>query len=234
MVHIKRVGYAGKLEEKSLALKLRRKGLSYNEIRKNVLVSKGTLSLWCRDVILTPNQMERLKKRRLDGTERGRIIGAKRQQQERIKKTKELLNQGKREVDLLNKRDRFIAGIALYLGDGYKGDKGVGFSNSNSGIIQFMMNWFREFCNVPEEKFRGQIWIHENLNELKARKYWSKITKIPIEQFQKSYIAENKTKSRKIRKKLHEHGIFAIRAHDSGLQRKILGWMAGILGKPLV
>lgn len=228
------MGYAGKLEEKSLALKLRRKGLSYNEIRKAVPVSKSTLSLWCRDIILTPNQMEKLQKRRLSGTERGRIIGAKKQQQERIKKTKKLLNQGKNEVDLLNKRDRFIAGIGLYLGDGYKGDKGVGFSNSNSRIIQFMMSWFREFCNIPEEKFRGQIWIHDNLNEPQAKIFWSKTTGIPTKQFTKSYIAKNKTNSRKIRKKLHEHGIFAIRIHKSNLQRKILGWMVGILGEPLI
>jgi hypothetical protein len=229
MVHIKRVGYAGKLEEKNLALKLRGKGLSYSEIRKNVLVSKSALSLWCRDVILTPNQMERLKKRKLNGAERGRIIGAKRQQQERIKKTKELLNQGKKEVGSLNKRDRFIAGIALYLGDGCKGDKGVGFSNSNSRIIQFMMSWFREFCDIPENKFRGQIWIHDNLNEPQAKIFWSKTTGIPIKQFTKSYIAKNKTNSRKIRKKLHEHGVFAIRIH-----KRILGWMVGILGKPLI
>ena len=234
MVHIKRMGYAGKLKENRLALKLRKKGLSYNEIQKKVSVSKDTLSRWCRDIILTPNQMERLKNRKLNGAERGRIIGAKRQQQERIKKTKELLNQGKKQVGLLNKRDRFIAGIGLYLGDGHKGDQGVGFSNSNSRIIQFMMSWFREFCNVPEEKFRGQIWIHDNLNESQAKIFWSKTTGIPIEQFTKSYIAKNKTNSRKIRKKLHEHGVFAIRIHKSNLQRKILGWMVGILGKPLI
>ena len=234
MVHIKRVGYAGKIKEKRLARKLRGQGLSYNEIKKKVNVSKSTLSLWCRDVILSPEQLERLIARKIKGAERGRIIGAKRQQQERIKRTNKLLRQGIREIGKLNKRDRFISGVALYLGDGYKNDKGVGFSNSNPKIIEFMMKWFREFCQIPEEKFRGQIWIHDNLNEFKARKYWSKTTKISIEQFQKSYIAENKTESRKIRKNLHEHGVFAIRVHDSAIQRRILGWMAGILGKPLV
>ncbi|HUV42855.1 MAG TPA: hypothetical protein VMY36_03040 [Patescibacteria group bacterium] len=228
------MGYAGKLEEKRQALELRQKGISYGEIQKKVPVSKDTLSRWCRDVILVPSQMERLKKRRLRGAEKGRIIGAKKQQRDRIKRTKRLIKEGKREVGKLAKRDRFTAGIALYLGDGYKSDKSIGFSNSNPQIISFMMRWFREFCQVPEEKFRGQIWIHEGLDELKARRYWSKITSIPIGQFQKSYIAKNKKESRKVRKKLHDYGVFAIRISSAERQRKILGWIAGILGKELV
>jgi len=122
----------------------------------------------------------------------------------------------------------------LYLGDGYKSDRNVGFSNSNPQIIKFIMKWFREFCQVPEEKFRGQIWIHDNLNEPKARKYWSKITGIPLSQFQKSYIAKNKTESKKIRKQLHKYGVFALRISSAKIQRKILGWMAGVLGEELL
>ena len=49
------MGYIGKLKEKKLAIKLRRKGYSYREIQKKVKVSKGSLSLWCRGVILNHN-----------------------------------------------------------------------------------------------------------------------------------------------------------------------------------
>jgi len=90
------MGYVGKLEEKRLALKLRREGFSYSEIQKKVFVSKDTLSRWCRDVILTPDQLERLRKKRLKGAEKGRLIGAKRQQQARIRRTKRLLEEGKK------------------------------------------------------------------------------------------------------------------------------------------
>ena len=228
------MGYAGKLRKKRQALKLRGRGLSYFEIKKQVSVSKSTLSRWCRDVILNPSQMEKLRNKKLKGAEKGRIIGAKRQQQDRIKRTKELLEKGKREVGSLSKRDRFVAGIGLYLGDGLKGDIGVGFSNSSPIIIKFMIDWFREFCQIPERKFRGQIWIHSNQSEPKAKKYWSKLTNIPLEQFHKSYIARNKTKSKKIRKQLHQYGIFAIRISNTKIQRKIRGWMAGILGKELL
>ena len=129
------MGYAGKYEEKLLAIKLRRKGFSYKEIGERIKVSKSTLSLWCRDVALTSQQAIRLANKKLSGGEKGRLIGAKRQQQTRLKRTKKLLSVGKKEVGRLSKRERFIAGIALYAGDGLKGDKNVGFANSNSVIV---------------------------------------------------------------------------------------------------
>lgn len=228
------MGYAGKLSEKEQAIKLRKRGLSYKEILKKVIVSKSTLSIWCRHIALTTSQLERLENRKLKGAELGRFRGAKIQQQIRIEKTKMLIRSGIKEVGNLNKRDRFIAGIALYLGDGLKGDQGVGFSNSNPKIVRFMMKWFREFCSIPESKFTGQIWIHDNLNESKAKKFWSVLTNIPLSQLQKSYVAKNKTESKKIRKKLHKNGVFAIRVNSREKQRKLIGWMSGVLGKPLI
>jgi len=38
----------------------------------------------------------------------------------RIEKTKQLVNQGIGEVENMTKRERFYAGIGLYLGDGAK------------------------------------------------------------------------------------------------------------------
>jgi len=228
------MGYTGKLKEKKQAIGLRSQGLSYKEIRKTVSVSKSTLSRWCRDVIMSPTQLEKLQQKRLKGAERGRIAGAKKQQFERIKRTKRLLEEGKKEVGKLNKRDRFIAGIGLYLGDGVKGDTEIGFSNSSPVIIKFMVNWLREFCLIPEKKFRGQIWIHDDQSELEAREYWSKLTSIPFDQFHKSYIAKNKIGSKKIRKKKHKYGIFAIRVSGAKIQRKVLGWMSGIIGNDVV
>lgn len=223
------MGYIGKYEEKLLAQKLRRQGYSYSQIRKKISVSKSTMSLWCRDVALTPEQALKLFKKKLEGAERGRIIGAKKQQQARIARTKKLLSSGKKEVGKLTKKERFIAGIGLYAGDGSKGDKNVNFANSNPKIISFMVSWLREFFNVREEKFRGAIWIHDNLDVKKAEKYWSKLTKIPLSQFNKTYIAENKEQSRKIRKQIHKYGVFAIRISRVELQRKMRGWMAGVL-----
>jgi len=117
----------------------------------------------------------------------------------------------------------------LYIGDGLKGDTEVGFSNSNPTIIKFMINWFREFLEVSESRFRGQIWIHDNLDEKAAREFWSNLTEIPLSNFHKSYISKNKEKSNKVRKKRHQYGVFSIKISSADTQRKIKGWMAGLL-----
>jgi len=228
------MGYAGKLSEKLLAQKLRKKGYSYKEILKRINVSKSTISLWCRDIALSPTQALRLSKKKLQGAAKGRIIGAKKQQQRRLAETKELLKKGRSEVGRMTKRDRFIAGIALYAAEGTKQDGRVDFSNTDPKLIKFMMSWFREFCRIKEEKFRGSIWIHENRNEARAKRFWSRTTGIPLKQFHKSYIAENKTSSKKIRKHIHKYGVFGIRLVDVKAHRRIMGWISGVSGGSMV
>lgn len=54
------MGYSGKLAEKLKAQELRVKGFSYKEILQTINVSKGTLSVWCKDIELTDEQKLRL------------------------------------------------------------------------------------------------------------------------------------------------------------------------------
>ncbi len=223
------MGYAGKLREKRLAIKLRKQGYSYKEILEQVHVSKSTISLWCRDVIMSPKQLEKLREKRINGAEIGRLINAKKQQEKRVQKIKKILNDSKSEVGILTERERFMFGLGLYAGDGDKNDKSVGFANSRPEIIRFMMGWFREFCSVSEDRFRGRIWLHENLGNRRAINFWSRLTRIPETQFHKTYRASLK-KSNKIRNNKHEYGVFAIRIYDSDLQIRIKSWMAAVLG----
>ena len=161
--------------------------MSYSEIKKRINVPKSTLSNWCRDIALTEGQALRLFKNKLTGSARGRIIGAKRQQAKRLRQISDMLTEGRKEVGSLSTRDVFIAGICLYSAEGTKRDKACGFANSDPLLIKFMANWFRKFCHVSEEKFRGAIWIHSGSDYRKATHYWSKVAGIPTSQFLKPY-----------------------------------------------
>lgn len=223
------MGYTGYLDKKTEAQKLRKQGLSYSEIQQKIDIPKSTLSGWCRDVALTEKQALRLFKNKLKGSARGRIIGAKRQQLKRIAQITEMLRKGKNDVGLLSERDAFITGIALYAAEGTKNDKTCCFSNSDPLLIRFMAKWFRKYTGVSEKKLRGAVWIHDNLNAQKAERFWSKIAKIPLSQFHKTYVVKNKVDSRKVRKNLHNYGVFSIRFSDAKIHRLIMGWIAGIL-----
>jgi hypothetical protein len=90
------------------------------------------------------------------------------------------------------------------------------------------MKWFLEFTTTPIERYRGSIWIHEGLNVQKAIRYWSILTDIKSNQFQKTYIAKNRLNNKKVKKNIHKYGIFAIRFSDTFTQRHILGWISAL------
>ena len=223
------MGYYGKLELKQEAQKMRKHGASYNEIISKIHIPKSTVSDWCKDIKLTKVQIYRLYAAKKEGALKGSYIAAKRKKDKRISQTKEIYNNGLQEVGKLSKRERFVIGVALYAAEGTKIDKGCCLSNSDPNIVKFMIRWFQEFGSVPKDKFRGAIWLHEGLNEEKAKKFWSQLTDIPLSQFYKTYRAKDKKFSKKIRKNIHEYGVFSFYVNETNLLRKIMGWIGGIL-----
>ncbi|XOB40352.1 MAG: helix-turn-helix domain-containing protein [Candidatus Nealsonbacteria bacterium] len=221
------MGYAGKLKLKLKAKELRKKGLSVKTIQKRLGVSRSSVSLWVRDIQLTRKQLERLYLNKKTGALRGSIIAAMNATKRRRELTRKLIAQGKKEIGNISKRDRFIAGIALYLGEGSKTDGDVSFSNSNPEAMKFMVSWFRAFCKAPEKRLRGSLYIHSNLDEKKSKRFWSEITEIPLSQFTKSYIVKNNP--HRLRKTKHIYGVFRVKISDVNLHRKIMGWIKGVI-----
>lgn len=220
------MGYGGKLELKLKARELRKKGLSIREIQEKLKVSKSSVSIWVRDIRLSKKQLEKLYRNKKTGALKGSIIAARNKIKRREELVKKLKREGIKEVGRLSKRDRFIAGVAMYSGEGSKTDGDVSFSNSNPTLVKFMMRWFQEFCKVPKRRFRCHLYLHEGLDEDKAKKFWQNLLDIPDSQFYKSYIVTNR-KSR-IRKNIHPYGVLKIRVSDRTIHRKIMGWIAGV------
>jgi hypothetical protein len=207
---------------KHLARKLREQGKSYSEIKKIVDVSKSTISLWLRDIPLSKNQKESLH-----GRAKSRYAGAKAKQEKRIQSTKEIIKNAKKETISLLKNKLFIPGIMLYWAEGAKRSNDmVIFSNSDPNMIKLMMQWFREICEVKNDKFKIQLQIHSLLDEKQIKKYWSEITEVSIEQFHKTII---KPTSLQHRKNILYNGTCCIRIYDRQLFRKMIGWKIGIL-----
>src|SRR5205823_4093344 len=68
---LRRMGYRGKVAEQNEARRLRAKGLTMNEIAERVGVSKGSVSLWTRDVPFQPSLIRpRARRRRPNALQR--------------------------------------------------------------------------------------------------------------------------------------------------------------------
>ena len=106
-----------KMDMRKLAIALRKKGLSYNEIRQQVPISKSSLSLWLKHIRLSPKHRARLYTKQIQILSRGTPSQVKRRKREIA-----LLNENARKeisLPLSLETHRFI-GAALYWAEGKK------------------------------------------------------------------------------------------------------------------
>ena len=99
-----------KLKEKEIAIKLRKKGLSYNEILRKVPVAKSSLSLWLQSVGLSKKQKQRLTKKKIASALRGALS----RKNQRLDIVKRISGAAKDEIGKINKRELWLIGATLY------------------------------------------------------------------------------------------------------------------------
>jgi len=223
--------------EKNKALRLRKEGKSINEIAAKLNIAKSTVSSWCRNIQLGPEQIKRLAKRQESGSYKGRMKFLERLRKERIKEVVLLRKQGIKEIGKLSRRDLFIGGVAMYWSEGVTslGKDEVSFSNSDPKMVLFILKWFKEICGILNNQFAIQIRINKiHKHRVKeVEEYWSKITGIPLSQFTKTILI--KSKSKKIYPNYHSHyGTIRVMVHQgTRLRRRINGWIEGIVNLPV-
>jgi len=221
-----------RIKEKIKVLKLRQKGRSINEIVKKLDVPKSTVSQWCRDIQLTQEQIERLSKRQESGSYKGRMKFLERVRRERIEEIAKLRKEGLKEIGNLNRRDIFIAGVAMYWSEGYtySGGDQVGFTNSDPKMILFMLKWLREICKISVEKLSFQIKINKlHKNRIRdVENYWSTLTEVPLSQFNKTILIKSNIKKIYPNPNVHYGTLRIVVRQGTKLRRKIHGWIEGL------
>ena len=221
-----------KLKEREKAIKLRKRGLSYSEILKEIPVAKSTLSLWLRSVGLAKKQRQRLTEKKLAAA----LRGAKAKRDYRLAITKKIKEKAKNEIGQLSDRELWLIGTALYWAEGAKQKENnisqkVKFSNSDPAMIKVFLKWLRNICKISNSNINFRIALHKTAkNKLKeVQKCWSNITGFPINNFQKIDWKKHRinTKRKNIGEKYF--GLLNIYIGNStNLNRKIEGWIKGI------
>lgn len=196
-----------KSRERLLARELRRKGESIREIAKQVPVARSTISLWCRDIVLTKEQLDALVVRDRLGGARGRVVAAelaKKRKNERVAFNE---NVGFERIGKISNRELFLIGIALYWAEGSKGVRSERFVfvNSDPKMIVIMIRWLRECMQVSDEDIVCRVGINEVHQDriLEVEHHWSDITGIPLSQFKKPSF--KKVVNKKIYENFYEH-----------------------------
>src|SRR3989344_6767122 len=224
-----------KTEEKLNAIKLRKEGKTYSDILRVIPVAKSTLAIWLKEAKLSvPENQIFTEARRLASLRGGQ---AKRKQ--RIEKQQKIFSKANLEIKNISLRELFLIGIIMYWAEGakekeyYPGSQ-LQFSNMDSNMIQVFLIWLFKVCKINKNMIVFNIFLHETHKARveEVRRFWSKITFFPIENFSTIYWKRNKLKTNRRNTEEKYHGVLKIKVKQSSeLVRKIAGWSDGIFEK---
>ena len=212
------------------AEELREEGKSVKDIAKTLQVSRGSVSLWTRDIILTTEQINVLLDNMHRGASLGRAKSAIIHKQKREKISKAAIEEGTRKLSKLTKREFLIAGLSLYWGEGCKKKHGLEFCNSDPKMVKFLIDWLKRCFEVPSSSIYCRVGvniIHKDREE-RIRNYWADITGIPLNQFTKTTF--KLVNNKKVYSNFEQHfGTLTVRVAKPGiLYNKVLGLIEGM------
>lgn len=212
------------------ARKLRKRGISVKKIANYLGVSKSSASYWTRDIILSVQQLEKLRRSMLIGAERGRFKSALIQKERRLKRFEYSKQEGIKTLSNLKEREFLIAGLGLYWGEGSKKTQDVEFCNSDPKMIQFLLLWLQKCFEITISDITCKVGINEihYKREKEVKEYWSKISNIPLVQFKKTSF--KRVKNKKIYANFNEHyGTLSVSVtKPSRFYFKIMGLIEGL------
>ena len=100
----------------------------------------------------------------------------------------------------ISDRELSLIGASLYLCEGTKerlvksGGKifAIEFTNTDPRTIQMFLRFLRKIISPEESRIKVELFLYPDLSEVKLKRFWSKVTKIPLNRFQKTIFFKKK------------------------------------------
>lgn len=208
---------------KNKARNMRRHGKSYLEIAREIGISKSTAKLWCQDIVLSAAHKRALYSKRIKALMRGPNSSHERRKQE----INELLSAAELEVPkTLSLETIKFFGAALYWAEGSK-KNGFLLTNSDPLLVKYFMFWLKTTFDIIPSQVKAQLNIHSGQSDGNMKKFWSDLTGIPLENFDKSFI---KPLNKKYKKNTLYYGTIRLRVKNGTDYRiRVSGWIRGLM-----
>lgn len=161
---------APKKREQVQARELRRQGLAITEIAKRLKISKGSVSVWVRDIPLTEQQRQALRENVWAGGAAGREKARLIKQQRQAEHMAELKRQAYAMVEAHWNEPLFMAGVMLYQAEGRR-TASVEIVNSDPRILALFKRWLGFYA--PGHRVTLRIRLFEDNDERASIAYWS-------------------------------------------------------------
>lgn len=204
---------------------LRGQGLTYLEIARELAVSKGTLSLWLRDL---PLDDRRSAADRATASRRGWEPELRRRElcREQVKSA------AAAEVGQLTERELWLVGAALYWAEGskdkpYRRSESIQFVNSDPLMISVFLAWL-SMLGVSPDRLHFRLSIHETADVDEAERYWRDLVGSEV-QFGKTTLKRHQPRTNRQRMSDDYRGCLTVRVRQSGeLYQRVEGWWRGV------
>ncbi|MEU8677083.1 hypothetical protein [Streptomyces sp. NPDC048560] len=212
------------------ARELRLQGMTYDQIQVELGCSKSSISLWVRDLPKPEPRYTDEERHTLMNAGLARLRAA---QEEDRHETKDRARDA---VGQLSDRELFIAGVTLYWAEGtkdktYSRRESLQFINSDPNVITMYLRWL-ELFDVPRERMRFRVSIHESADVAGAEQFWAELAGVPASAFQRASLKKHTPKTTRKNTTEAYRGCLVIYVTKSAdLYRRVEGtWYGIVLG----
>ncbi|PJC27889.1 hypothetical protein CO054_03075 [Candidatus Shapirobacteria bacterium CG_4_9_14_0_2_um_filter_39_11] len=203
------------LRIRNKAIGLRKKGFSLKEVSEKLKIAKSTASAWLSEIELSPAAKRRLAKRRILGQYKTALL--KKKLKDKLKRVREEKAQEMlRKIPFSKKITKLLCAF-LWWCEGNKETDFVRFTSSDIKLVQNFLSLLRRGFKVDESKFRALVHLHSYHQDGRQKRFWSEITKIPLNQFYKSFKKPNTGR----RKQKNYPGCLAISYYDARVAKEL-------------
>jgi len=212
-----------KTVEREQARELRRvRGLSVKQIARVVGVAPSSVSLWVRDVPLTPEQLEVLRQK--NPAYNRQLRGATRNAERGRARRRAYQEEGRtvaRRGEALH-----MAGAMLYWAEGDKGSRNaVRLSNSDPELIRLFVRFLRAYFDVTDEHMRVtcNLFADHMERKLEIERFWLDVIGLPQSCLCKSVVNVYSKYSQKKRRNKLPYGTVRVGVHSTRVVQSIYG-----------
>ncbi len=210
-----------KLMEQQEARRMRRdEGLSLNEIAARLQVSKSSVSLWARDIVLTEPQIAQLMAQNplYNGQMRSSQLSKIRSRAIRLG-YQETGRQRARQGDPLH-----MAGCMLYWAEGSKGRCDVAFTNSDPEMVAFFVHFLQRCYSVQKHEIAVYVNCFDDQAAVDViEDFWLERLGLPRAQIRKTTLNYFSSYSQKKRVGRLKFGTCRVVVHRTEIVQNIYG-----------
>jgi hypothetical protein len=206
---------AYRIELKNKAIELRKEGYSLKEISENLKIAKSTASDWLSSIRLSQSAQELLHKKKILGQYKTVLL------KRELKKLNRQADEAKARKALkglpFSQEHIKLCCALMWWCEGNKNSSFLRFTSSDVSLIKNYLSLLREGFKLDESKFRVLVHLHAYHNDKVQKQFWSHVTKIPLDQFHKSFQKPNTGK----RTKKNYQGCIALTYYDVRIAKEL-------------